>query len=153
MKFRLKKDLKKGDLIDTNLGSDVCEEVKGGRWKPEHGDWYYAVGAVGGVFHWGWEDNEDDRGAYSIGNVFRTKEEAEKALARQKAIVELEDLCDWEEGIAYCIFYDQDAELFDWSTRESTVLAPWRFATEESVRHAIETLGEQKLKLIFRIET
>lgn len=147
MKYRYKKDLKKGDLIDTNLGSDVCEEVKEGRWKPENGNKYYIMKKE--FFYW--YNDEVDKLNYSTGNVFRTEEEAEKALARQEAIVELEDLCDWEDGIFYSIYYNRYG-AFAWHYSNFVANNPWRFATKASVENAIKTLGDEKLRLIFRIE-
>lgn len=153
MKYRLKKDLKKGDLIDTNLGSDVCEEVKEGRWKPEDGEGFFYIDVYNDIESDEWNCFPFDIDRYSMGNVFRTKKEAEKALARQKAIVELEDLCDGMDIIKmphYQIFFtDGNFGVLRWVGIHS----PYRFASEESAQHAIKTLGDEKLKLIFRIET
>lgn len=62
-------------------------------WKPDLGEAYYVIDdcsavykSAAGLAH----DESIDEGRYSIGNCFKTREEAEFALERHKVIVELE---------------------------------------------------------------
>ena len=90
---------------------------------------------------------------HDINNVFRTREEAEKELARRKAETELLDMCDWTSDCdrTWVIFHDKNTSHFDVDYYFSRQHGAYNFASEESARKAIDTLGEEKLKLIFRI--
>lgn len=73
-----------------NILKDWFEEVEdpNGIWKPKMGDEYYYIlqyGLCGRVSRAPWENNDSDKLAYEIGNVFRTEEEAEKAVEWLKA--------------------------------------------------------------------
>lgn len=73
-----------------NILKDWFKEVEdpNGIWKPKMGDKYYYIlqyGLCGRVSHAPWENNDSDKLANEIGNVFRTEEEAEKALEWLKA--------------------------------------------------------------------
>ena len=57
------------------------------RWKPEYCDLYYVVDAVGVVSSHTWCDDTADRTYYTIGNCFRTSEEAEAAAAMVRALL------------------------------------------------------------------
>lgn len=57
------------------------------RWKPEYCDLYYFVDAVGVVNSHTWCDDTADRTYYTIGNCFRTSEEAEAAAAMIRAML------------------------------------------------------------------
>lgn len=58
------------------------------RWKPKVGEKYYIVGTITcGVNYYIWDDEETDRGFYKIGNCFKTREEAERALEMVKELL------------------------------------------------------------------
>ena len=139
------------EKMKENHIADVSKKVK--RWQPKYGDNYYYVdslGDVGAVYY--------DTSAYGdlfrhkTGNCFRTEEEAQKELDRRIAEQEILDLCDWDgEEKAYIVDYDVKTNKFSWNWFYE-ITSPYRFATEESVKKAIDTLGTDKLKLIFRID-
>ena len=81
-----------------------------------------------------------------------TKEEAQKELDRRIAEQELLDMCDWDRDIVYCVIYNQNSERFDVNLYNTFIPAPYRFASIESAQKAIDTLGAEKLKLVFRID-
>lgn len=63
--------------------SKAKEENK--RWKPKKLEKYFYVHTnLGGVSYYNWEDDKLDKEHYENGNVFRTKEEAEKAFEKVK---------------------------------------------------------------------
>lgn len=62
-----------------------CEAPEPETWSPKWGDEYYRITEHGVVVKEGWGNNCLDDGATEIGNVFRTKEEAEKAHAWLRA--------------------------------------------------------------------
>lgn len=59
-------------------------------WKPECREWYWFIGTDGQIKNCEWENDRVDQGRYSMGNCFRTKEEAEFAREKKKVEVELE---------------------------------------------------------------
>ena len=92
--YKLKKDLKKGDLINTDLGKDVCEEVVG-RWKPENGERYWYVDSYWGESFHIWSGDSIDKWNYKMGNCFQTEKEAESYKERIEFIAEFEEY--WRE--------------------------------------------------------
>lgn len=77
----------------------------------------------------------------------KDRRELERMIAEQ----ELLNLCDWKTGMVHFIYYNLANKFFDtdWCF---TFTSPYRFASEESAQKAIDTLGTEKLKLIFRID-
>lgn len=67
------------------LGEEVKKE-KNGLWKPEMGEEYYWVDVSGDSGLSYWADDICDRNRYSIGNVYKTTEEARAYVQRLKAI-------------------------------------------------------------------
>ena len=131
--------------------ADVSKKVK--RWKPKDGDVYYGVMSDGNIRTNIWESDVFDCGYYSIGNCFKTEEEAQKELNRRRAEQELLDMCDWKDGECAEIVYDfEDKEFSVEYAFTTSCYSPYRFATKESCQKAIDTLGTEKLKLIFRID-
>lgn len=63
-------------------------------WKPECGEWYWYIGSDGRINNCEWENDRIDRGRYSMGNCFRTKEEARIAREKQKIKIELQRFAD-----------------------------------------------------------
>ena len=59
-------------------------------WKPNENDLYYFATCDGSIYSDTWYNIEIEKKMYSLGNCFKTKEEAEFALERQKVIVEME---------------------------------------------------------------
>lgn len=63
-------------------------------WKPEYGDWYWYISSDGQVDNCEWVNGPIDYGRYSMGNCFRTKEEARIAREKQKIKIELQRFAD-----------------------------------------------------------
>lgn len=122
------------------------------RWKPKDGNVYYGVTGDGIIKTLIWNTDVVDYGYYKIGNCFKTEEEAQKELDRRFAEQELLDFCDFDGRVELC--YDEHAECFeaDDGSELPYYYSPYRFATKESCQKAIDTLGDEKLKLIFRID-
>ena len=85
-------------------------------WKPEYGECYWFIGTDGQIDNCEWVNDRIDRGRYSMGNCFRTKEEAEFTREKQKVKTELQRFADkhndsdqeeWDEAnLHYYIGYD-----------------------------------------------
>lgn len=132
--------------------SDVSKKVK--RWKPKDGDVYYGVVADGTIKRITWDNDIVDCGYYKMGNCFKTEEEALKELDRRFAEQELLDMCDGSSDDDYRveIGYDRDADLFETGQYGGMLGSCYHFASVKSAQKAIDTLGTDKLKLIFRID-
>jgi hypothetical protein len=122
------------------------------RWKPKDGETYFFILADGDIVPRIWENDVVDNDCFRLGNCFETEEEAQKEFDRKLVEQELLDLCDWESGEWVCIRYDVGRKLFDFASFGFLVYSPYRFASLTSCRRAIDTLGTEKLKLIFRID-
>lgn len=144
--------MKKGQELIEKMKK---EQSKTKRWKPKAGETYYYIGATGSIdsLHW-FEQSEDcaSHRLYEIGNCFKTEKEAQKELDRRIAEKELLDLCDWESGELYSIYYIIAYNNFTITSYLTMTHSPYRFASRESAQNAIDTLGEDKLKLVFRIK-
>lgn len=131
---------------------EALKQSENKRWFPKKDEEYYGIGSrfVEPFHNYGEECTKD---MYSINNVFKTREEAKKELSRRKAETELLDMCDWTSDCdrMWIIFYNRYTSEFGIDYFCSHQHTPYCFASEESARKAIDTLGEEKLKLIFRI--
>lgn len=138
------------ELLEKMKEERIADNSKMKRWKPKDGDVYYGVVADGTIKRITWDNDIVDCGYYKIGNCFKTEEEAQKELDRRFAEQELLDMCDWEKetDLAWSIIYSIERGGFDVVYHH---YSPYRFASEESAQKAIDTLGTEKLKLIFRI--
>lgn len=133
--------------------ADDSKKVK--RWKPKDGGSYWYIYGDGTIdFHFGLSTDNALLGRYKLGNCFKTKEEAQKEVERRVVEQELLDMCDWDETseLWSCIYYDTHECEFRITNFTGLVLNPYRFANEKSARKAIEQLGTERLKLIFRID-
>ena len=75
-----------------NILTDWFEEIKEPtRWKPEIDQEYYLLGSDSSVKVDEWCDLSTDRNRFEIGNCFKSREEAEKAIERLKAWERLKD--------------------------------------------------------------
>lgn len=140
------------ELLEKMKETKIADVSKTKRWKPKDGDVYFGVVADGTIKRITWNDDIIDYGYYKLGNCFETEEEAQKELDRRLAEQELLDMCDWDGGALYGIVYNVDLGEFDVTSHTSLSSSPYIFRDSSSVRKAIDTLGTEKLKLIFRID-
>ena len=89
------------------------------------------------------------------GNTFRTNEEAKLAYEKRCAEAELLRMCDGldiiENGIVIVPQFCRDDKLWVATEWYVAIACPYRFASRESCKAAINTLGDRKLRLIFNI--
>lgn len=133
------------------------------RWKPEEGENYH---------YWKGEadwtrfesDYPSDLQNYAIGNVFRTKEEAEtkcRAIFKRMEIWQkLEDFAggfvpDWDdiEQDKQCIIYNPKTgqfEIYSWNSWRISPLP--QFPTREAAQAAIDAIGVDDLKIMFGVK-
>ncbi len=159
-------------IKDQTIEVDIPEEkliaagwkkpVSKGRWKPQNGESYYfdSRGQISGyVFH---DDSADDM-VLSSGLVYKTRQEAEKALARQKAIIRvnarIDELNDgWEpdfgrDNMRRNHYIESDSYgLFctNWD-RSSTRPMALNYCKSEEVAEQVIRECEADLKVIFEV--
>lgn len=142
------------ELLEKMKEERIADVSKTKRWKPKDGDVYYGVVADGTIKRITWDNDIVDCGYYKLGNCFKTEEEAQKELDRRFAEQELLDMCDGSSDDDYWveIGYDRDTDLFETGQYGRMVGSCYHFTSDESAQKAIDSLGTEKLKLIFRIE-
>jgi hypothetical protein len=148
-------------LTDTINAMPDDKPVHVGRWKPEVGEHYHYVASTLAIDRHCWRDDQTDRKLLRAGNVYRTREEAERAADRRLVHVELQDLADaaWAES----------GEVLDWGNDEhEKVRVEWNygahtlyfesayryqtpntvyFPSEASYRAAVEKIGAERFEM------
>ena len=139
--------------IDELEAQAKAEEAK---W-PKLGDAYFYVECNGEIGESDWECDDVDAGSLALGNVYRTKEDAEREVERRKVLTQLRKLAKASGAFdlvkptqsKYRIVYD--AQYRNWVV-EINHLARTQgavyFATEQAAKAAIETIGADRLMLL-----
>ena len=128
------------------------EEAKQAEW-PQHSDIYWYMFGTGEIFDGRWVGAKSDVARQTIGNTFRTKEEAKFELERLKVIAELKKFAMSRGAVrkargdksVYCLYLAPDDTLFaesDIAYRHPTLY----FADESTARKAITAVGEDRVK-------
>ena len=133
-------------------------------WKPEYGDWYWYIGSDGQVDNCEWVNGPIDYGRYSIGNCFRTKEEATFVREKQKIKTELQRYADehndpnkieWDGENVHCnIGYSVDKDdldtAFAFNIRRIDDIY---FTSEEIAEDAANRIGTKRImKYLFDVD-
>lgn len=113
---------------------------------PKIGDKYYFFSRYTSILEPNYSGDNFDEYQKEIGDMFRTKEEAEQALAKQKAkvriinrIKELNDsvgwVCDWSDGDQEKahLYYSNDNKLTDWYKKYTEQWHPTEFYFSKDV--------------------
>lgn len=128
------------------------EEAKQAEW-PQRGDKYWYMFGTGEIYDDRWCEGESDRARQSIGNVFKTEEEAEFELERLKVTAELKKFAMSREEVkrardvraVYYLCLDSDNSLYGYS--ECSYRTPTLyFADEHTVSEAIRAVGKDRIK-------
>lgn len=128
-------------------------------WKPKEGDEYWYIKAFGSVRSETRADDGFDRAANEIGNVFRTEEEAEKAIEWLKARKVLFDDAkgfkpNWKDDQEYkwsVVWDGYGIRLFaDFHFSETSSPGPY-FATREDAKASIKA-HEKEWKIYLGVE-
>lgn len=111
-------DLKK--QYEDNQSLDAVEVEPSGLWKPKEGEEYWYIDSDSDVLN----TNYYDECGFSIGNCFKTQEEAEKALERLKIRRQLKDIAErLNKG-----------RKIDWSNAEDKYCLSLYFKEEITIR-------------------
>lgn len=113
---------------DNPDGSVTFTPIKvGKRFIPKMEEEYFSVPSFGGIEDCTWKVNDYDKGRLAMGNIYRTREEAEKARDKQLALVRIQHyIADNDLGKEfvsgernYSIAYDHRKKVFDWFNWDS----------------------------------
>lgn len=127
-------------------------------WKPKNRERYYFInhGANECIDYYDWDNDSLDDNLYSIGNCFRTQEEAEFALEKQKVHTELkrfalehnETEIDWNDSDQkkYYLMYDYYENRIFTSYNKFTKTPIVYFTSKEIAEQAVEAIGKERLK-------
>ena len=128
-------------------------------WKPDIDEEYYnIIGNCDGFSCYKWDNGDCDNFLYSIGNCFKTKEEAKFTIERLKVIAELkrfaqehnEKEIDWRDysQCKYYIYceYHEHVEYIDVGCVKECKSNDIYFTSEEIAQQAIEAIGEDRIK-------
>ena len=125
-------------------------------WKPEENETYYYSYSYGNIDEDTWDSANEDRNRYVLGNCFKTKEEAEFALERQKVIMELkrfalehneEDIDRHDSNqIKYFLSYRHDKNIIFIDYYYFIQICDIYFTSEEIAKAAIKEIGEERIK-------
>lgn len=124
------------------------KEIKSSRWKPTYEEDYWVITPSGDVKKDVWLHYVIDRGRYAVGNCFKTKEEAEFKLEKDKVLTELSEYArDFDKSDRNWYFYwSCDSEKIGYSLNYMHKYPTLYFPSEEIARQAIETVGKDRVK-------
>jgi hypothetical protein len=140
------------------------ENCEGRIWKPEYGEWYWFISTDGRIHNCEWVNDRVDQGRYSMGNCFRTKEEATFTREKQQIKIELQRFADehndldkekWDGiNLHYTIRYDVGDEAL---TRSSSYVVQnindIYFTSEDIVKNAVDYIGAKRImKYLFDVD-
>lgn len=126
-------------------------------WKPEENETYYYICSYCNIEKDTYYDinikNNIHKNRYAIGNCFKTKEEAEFALERQKVITELkrfalehnEKEIDWSDGKPKWLIYSNRNHVgvkYVNLLKENNIY----FTSEKITQAVIKEIGEERIK-------
>lgn len=145
------KDLAKLKKQYEKLGEEIKRLEGGGLWKPSMFDEYYHLFNDGKIERDGWEGFQHERDAFAMGNVFRTRKEAELEKKRRIVTQKLKELAggfkpDWKDikQVKWNLYYEHEVEKWKLnSQRFCSVPGVVYFASEGDLSHAREVLGSE----------
>lgn len=144
------------DAILRKNNAIVEPEKENKAWEPKVGEKFYFLHGMGEIIHGTRCNNADYAERYSIGNCFRTKEEAEFAVERLKVIAELRrfaeehniKVLDWnnDNQRKYLLYYEHSVNEILINSYTYMHHNDIHFSSEEIAEAAIEVIGEDRLK-------
>jgi hypothetical protein len=156
----------KWDGLKNDREQEVFKTRKIGRWKPEErGMRYYFIDDAGFIV-----DNSSSNGGFtdqfrwSIGNCYKTEEEAEKAKEKMLLVQEYKDFCkelngirhmNWENSdeAKYFLYYSHAMNGINWNVCQCARYEGTTYCLDSNLLDkALEKFGEEKLKIILGVD-
>lgn len=116
---------------------------------PQDGDEYWSISETGEIIGDKWDSLDFEKNLLALGNVYKTKEQAEFAVEKLKVEAELRKFSrPFECGeINHYIFLDTNNGCLDvvglgYSQYQGTIY----FESEEKAQQAIESVGKDRIK-------
>jgi hypothetical protein len=128
------------------------KKMETGRWKPEEGDTYWFVTLYGQAAHDIWDNELIDNKRYEIGDLFKTKEEAEFAIEKLKVIAELKEYeepkdREWDGvNLHYYFYYNCGMKEIGIACNYSFKSEHIYFESKEKAEQAIDSIDEKRIK-------
>lgn len=139
----------KAEIAELKAWHDEKPKPPHPRWEPEFGDIYYTTYCAEDAAKCHWMRDSLDNEYYSLGFVFKTKDEAEFDAERLKVLAKMRE---WAGNyndpyaIAYIEFNNQDAQLIVVDNTGYSSFGEMRFATSEDAKNCINKVGEDRIK-------
>ena len=129
--------------------AELEELVKKEQEFPQDGDGYWYIDDYGYILNEKWDGLDFEEFRLEIGNVFKTKEQAEFAIEKLKVEAELRKFSrPYEHGkFNYYLFFNIESNNLD--TQFTSYCPPQGsiyFESEEKVQQAIKSAGEERIK-------
>lgn len=118
-------------------------------FKPEYGDEYWAISSRGEPDKFRWAGDIIDKGAFNLGNIFRTKEEAEFEVGRLKVLRELEKMGRPYDNrfMNWRIYLDGNGDIdYYCETEERNIYGNYYFRSRYEVIKAVYKISEERIK-------
>lgn len=122
---------------------------------PQDGDEYWYIDDEGGVWSTVYDNHYIDRYRQSIGNIFRTKEEAEFAVEKLKVEAELRKFSRpfKRDSLNVVMCFDTETDELYSETKRFMTQGAFYFEGLVQIQEAIKTIGEDRIKkYIFGVE-
>lgn len=133
----------------------ICMERKKERvWKPKQDVTYYSRNSYGMITQDKWCEDIVDRGAWKIGNVFKTEKEARIDLEAQKIKTELERYAmmyndpkkKWGENEYFSVCWDCYNKRIAYKTNVFGKGCEVYFTSKDDLMRAVEIIGKERVK-------
>lgn len=153
-KQRIKKQIENEQKSIEEIDK-MLEELYNQKWKPKNGECYFRVLGYGDVSYSHRNKKDDiDNNIISIGNYFKTREEANFEVERLKVLEELKEFSyefsdeEWKNKAItkYLLSYNCINNNIVISYLGSFKYNDIYFKTREDAKKAIENIGEDRLK-------
>lgn len=116
---------------------------------PQDGHWYWYITSDAGIDMSSWEEFEYQKEQLSIGNIFRTREQAVLAVGKLKVEAELRKFSKpfkEDENNYYLEYRSSDKEVTTYCCQRYQTQGVIYFESSEKVQQAIEAVGEERIK-------
>lgn len=142
---------KKADELQKEL-DELKKQENNGMWIPKRGERYWYIDGCGEVFYTINKFMPKDEKRFFIGNVFKTKEEAEFYVEKLKVLAELKVFSEpkdreWDgKNKHWDIDYEgalNRVQTVHWLSCRSNGI---HFETEKKARQAIDAVGEDRVR-------